>query len=462
MHDQSTPAGAPAKTTRPKRKPQRPRHTLRLSWPKANDNRRSVVGISPPQNAAGREDRPTSETRFIHISLGDVEMHRHLNSDSRNTNNPPALSIPLPWNPQKLQVRDQDLLHYFQHVAARALATPGQDPADLGNVLLRMSLSSDTHSATAVLRSLLAFSSLHRYGMQSQALELKVSALEALGVSRSANLDKATVIHHVAACMLLYSFEVQQSSPSSGDWVPYICGVERLIGSGHLGMSPSDEEDIASLLDWIYYNDIVGRFSLRHWDDNGKGIRILSAPPSILSKASHATPPVITILKFFSEAYDLALDDASEATVAQKECIRILDWRIRSISTTGAIDEAFQLAALVYLDRISGSSFTPPSRAQQRVDEAFDLLSKMACCERQFPLFILGCEARSDEQRTVVLDLISRSEGNAVSRSFSHVKLLLEAIWAQDDLVDRQSVDLEYRNRLTSTMSRCSFPPCFV
>lgn len=49
-------------------------------------------------------------------------------------------------------------------------------------------------------------------------------------------------------------------------------------------MSPSDEEDIASLLDWIYYNDIVGRFSLRHWDDNGKGIRILSAPPSILSK----------------------------------------------------------------------------------------------------------------------------------------------------------------------------------
>lgn len=84
MHDQSTPAGAPAKTTRPKRKPQRPRHTLRLSWPKANDNRRSVVGISPPQNAAGREDRPTSETRFIHISLGDVEMHRHLNSDSRS------------------------------------------------------------------------------------------------------------------------------------------------------------------------------------------------------------------------------------------------------------------------------------------------------------------------------------------------------------------------------------------
>ncbi|KAI1432412.1 hypothetical protein GGR50DRAFT_706673 [Xylaria sp. CBS 124048] len=464
MRYRATVPGVPVKRARPKRKQQLPHRTIRLSWPKENDNRRAVVGASPPENAEGRKDCSTSQTRFVHISLDDVEMHHHLTvAKTVDITTPPTLNIPLPWNPQKLQVGDQDLLEYFRHAASRALATFGQDPIDLGNVLLRMSLSSDTQSATAVLRSLLAFSSLHRHGMQSQALELKISALEALRASESTTLDTLRVVHHVAAGMLLYSFEVQQSSSTSGDWVPYLCGVEKLIRSSHLGLSHGDEADIASLLDWVYYNDVVGRFSLRHWDDHGKGVRLMPAPPSIRSNASRAAPSAVTILGFFSEAYDLAPEDteAYEATAGQLEFIKILDWRIRSISTTSPMDEAFQLAALVYLDRISGSP-TQPARTQQRIDKAFTLLSKLECCERQLPLFILGCEARSDEQRTVALDLISRSEGNIASRSFSHLRLLLEAIWAQDDLADRQSGDLEYGKKLTSTMSRCPFPPCLV
>ena len=73
-----------------------------------------------------------------------------------------------------------------------------------------MSLSNDTLSATALLRSLLAFSSLHRHGLQSQACELKISALGALAAaSESEELDTEGAVQHVAAGMLLYSFEVQ-------------------------------------------------------------------------------------------------------------------------------------------------------------------------------------------------------------------------------------------------------------
>lgn len=72
-----------------------------------------------------------------------------------------------------------------------------------------MSLSSDTHSTTALLRSLLAFSSLHRDGLQSQACELKISALGALAAaSETIELDTQGAVQHVATCMLLYSFEV--------------------------------------------------------------------------------------------------------------------------------------------------------------------------------------------------------------------------------------------------------------
>jgi hypothetical protein len=73
-----------------------------------------------------------------------------------------------------------------------------------------MSLSSNTLSATALLKSLLAFSSLHHHGLQAQALELKISALKALAAaSEGIELDSERIVQHVAAGMLLYSFEVQ-------------------------------------------------------------------------------------------------------------------------------------------------------------------------------------------------------------------------------------------------------------
>lgn len=133
------------------------------------------------------------------------------------------------------------------------------------------------------------------------------------------------------------------------------------------------------------------------------------------------------------------------------------------IPKADAMGEAFELAMLVYLNRILGPLFDDqPLRTQQRIGKAFAVLSQLSSCERQFPVFILGCEARTDHQRAIVLDLISRTEGNVASRSFKHVKLLLEVTWAQDDLVDGQHGDLSYWNKLSSTMSRCADPPCFA
>lgn len=127
------------------------------------------------------------------------------------------------------------------------------------------------------------------------------------------------------------------------------------------------------------------------------------------------------------------------------------------------MDEVFELAVLVYLNRILGPLLDDqPLRTQQRIDKAFAVLSKLSSCERQFPVFILGCEARTDKQRAIVLDLIFQTEVNAASRSFKHIKLLLEVIWAQDDLVDGQHGDLSYWNKLSSTMSRFGYPPCFA
>ncbi|KAJ2980343.1 hypothetical protein NUW58_g6967 [Xylaria curta] len=433
----------PGEVRAEKRKRKRQDSRLRLSWPKENDDRRAIVGKPPPNDATRPMRQCTFRPRFVHISTPDVEMHRRL-IGTETTTTLPGLSIPSSWNPQKLQVGDEDLLQYFQHVAARALTTFGYDPTHLGGVLLRISFSNDTPSAKAVLRSLLAFSSLHRHGLQSQAGELKISALRALSTNESTDFDAAKAVCHVAAGMLLYSFEVQQSSCTSGDWIPYMCGVEKVVRTGQLNTLHSDEDVIAPLLDWAYYNHVIGRFSLRHWDNPGKGIRLLPALPTIAPEVSLASPSTVAILRLLSEAYGSGFENTAcdKALGDQKECLKILDWRLRSVSTSGAVDEAF--------------------RRQQHIKKAFSLLSQLSSCERQFPVFILGCEARADEQRTIVLDLISRTEENSASRSFNHVKLLLEAIWAQDDLADAQIGELDYWNKLTSTVSRCSIPPCLA
>jgi hypothetical protein len=79
----------------------------------------------------------------------------------------------------------------------------------MGNMLMRIAFTNSTPSALAVLRSLLALSSLHRYGVQEQALEFKLASLKALAESAAAEVSGTReVIQHVAAGMMLLSFEV--------------------------------------------------------------------------------------------------------------------------------------------------------------------------------------------------------------------------------------------------------------
>lgn len=121
--------------------------------------------------------------------------------------------------------------------------------------------------------------------------------------------------------------------------------------------------------------------------------------------------------------------------------------------------ELYRLAIHIYIDRVSENVLGQAAQTQQRIDEGFALLSQLPSCERQFPIFVLGCEARTDEQRATILDVISRTEKKVTSRSFNHVTVLLHALWAQDDLAEG---DLNYWNKLTSVISNFRVVPSLV
>lgn len=155
-------------------------------------------------------------------------------------------------------------------VASGSLATFGQDATALGNILVQFAMEGVMISADAVLQALLAFSSLHRYGLQSQAVELKIAALGSLAERSFASSSGAEdAIQHIVAGMLLCSFEIHHSSCTSVQWTRYLSGVQTVIKSFSIHALLQYSSDVAILLDWVHYYSVLARFSLLHWNDEG-------------------------------------------------------------------------------------------------------------------------------------------------------------------------------------------------
>ncbi|KAG6359404.1 hypothetical protein INS49_012925 [Diaporthe citri] len=385
-----------------------------------------------------------------------------------------------------MSISDKDLFQYFQYAASQSLTTFGRNPASLGNVLMRAAHTNKSSSATAVLQSLLALSSLHRYGVQSQAVKLKIASLKALAAAANSEgkLGVTEVIQHIAAGMLLCSFEVHQSSCTSSQWSCYLAAVKQLLEASEVA-TPQEHEDLAALLDWVYYHDVMMRFTLQHWhgEDIGFPCDTLTATKgyaqqlpalrmrrSCISQQPSSTSALPELLSEFCDSVPRSPSGVAngQALDDHKAFLTVLDWRIRTVPVLLKPDEAvdittaveiYRLAVHVYVNRVSENVLGQAARTQQRIDEGFALLSQLPSCERQFPILVLGCEARTDDQRAIILDLISRTEKRVTSRSFNHVTVLLHALWAQDDLADSE---LNYWTKLTSIISGCAIAPSLV
>ncbi|KAK3326923.1 fungal-specific transcription factor domain-containing protein [Cercophora scortea] len=455
-------------------------YDIRLFWP--NNARRAVV-FDPVQ--AGRAAGPALETRLVHTTCWDVEMHYYLIDSLRNSHKGPTLEIPLMWNPSELDVNGRDLLHYFQCAASQSLTTFTHAPAHLGEVLMRIALAGTTPSATAVLKSLLALASLHRDGVQTQAYQLKISSIRALMALSShpkTSWGDMEVMQHVAAGMLLCSFEVYQSSCTSGQWTLYIDGVKDVLRAHCVKgtyIKADEHSDLVTLMDWVYYHEVMARFSRRHWRPDANALPDQTADvPNI--EVSEAKEPAMLLtestLDLLSEVCDtVAMPYHCRPTTAKemedhKSFQTVLDWRLREApllkkaainSETAKIVGLYYLAMLVYLSRVTDNLLEQAARTQEQIDRAFCLFAEFLSCERQFPLFILGCKARTDEQRDVVLALIARTEKRASSRSLNQVKLIVQAIWAQEDLAVSGS-KVGYWDTMTTIISSCSIVPSLV
>ncbi|CAJ2507810.1 Uu.00g089960.m01.CDS01 [Anthostomella pinea] len=455
---------------------------MRLSWPRANDRKRAILGKPTTTRVDGGLTFPV---RIVNTSSWDIECHHYLISSDSLACPPRKVPQPMSWSPVKTDT-DSDLLQYFKVVVSDSLTTVRPEMATLRDVLMPMALSNAPLSE-AVLQSLLALSSLHRHGLQSHAARAKLSALSALATSARSGVGAHEVSPHVAALMLLCCFEIQEASDTSSQWLHYVSSVKSLLGAVQPNLLGQDSQ-MAVLLCWVSYHDVMSRFSLHHWRTRSSAKEMLlgglgiPAPQPDTSRAlmtSSTRFPCVAMLKMAAEIFNVVLepDEARSRGIDIQNLLTVLEQKLTSfpLPAEPAVDSAhggramlsedlatmaiFQLTLLVYLERAAGGPPAQSGKMKSRLKRAFAMFARLETFQRQFPLLILGCEARTDADRIVVLDLIARTERDTGVRSLQGTKALLQSFWAQDDLAE---TGVAYIDKFNAVFSSSDILPAFV
>ena len=126
-----------------------------------------------------------------------------------------------------------------------------------------------------------------------------------------------------------------------------------------------------------------------------------------------------------------------------------------------AVLEVYRLATLIYLERASRNFSGTCPKLDGWVNAAFDLLARLEICKHCFPIFIIACEARTDEQRIIILDCLhNATQGGRPILGMKIMKDMIQTAWALEDLETDQEVD--YMAKMDMVVSGCETMPSFA
>ncbi|KAL9477680.1 hypothetical protein ACSS6W_007521 [Trichoderma asperelloides] len=445
-------------------------YEMRLSWPKDYDRKRAILGDSPP--VVLHHSRRAN--LFVNTSWQDIKIHHDISLRVR----PLHLVQPAPklWMRPQPYSKDTDLIQHFTFTTSNA---------QIRDALLRMAQTHDTAPGLALFFALLAFSSLHRSGLQQQAIQLKISALQCLSAPiRGDRLSLAEAAQHVAASMLLSAFEILLPSGSSGEWLWYIWGAIDTAQATGL-KDQAHKNDTAHLLDWVYYHNALSRFPIYHWRHKSLPLKTTTtvypntADIQYLSLARYrpAMPspnPMHAILNLLSELCDRLPDpwDATHPNEDYHNSLRALESRAENVLFMPNLAKSsaeiilgiriWQMATRVYLARASQGQWEPSMNVESVMDEVFDEIITFCFCKHSFPLLVVACEAHTDERRAAIIDLIDRTERGGLIRNFRKLRAVIQSIWVQQDLHADGDLLMNYLGIISTVISSSVTLPFFV
>ncbi|KAI9152310.1 hypothetical protein HJFPF1_09540 [Paramyrothecium foliicola] len=348
---------------------------------------------------------------------------------------------------------------------------------------MSMAMHNNTQSGVALFNAMLAFASLRLHGITQEGLLFKISALRLLSASMTDGAPSPTkAMQHIAVSMLLVASDIFSPSESSAEWLYHIWGVMNMIQATNLGPY-SDTSDANHLLDWVYYHDTVSRFSVNHWRRETSWLKKAAGSrnnsekyinyPLVKHNPSPISPnPSHAIMNLLSEVCDTIIDpqDPRSRHGHYRERLGQLKRSLDDISSknlsmkfannsTMALG-LYQVATRVYLARATQTLWETETAIDPLIDAAFDgPLQSCTSCEHLFPLLILASEARKQEHRTAILNLIDRTSRDSRIRSVQGVKAAIQCIWVQQDLHADTELLVNYVGLMNAAISASGKSP---
>jgi hypothetical protein len=183
------------------------------------------------------------------------------------------------------------------------------------------------------------------------------------------------------------------------------------------------------------------------------------------------------MLDLVCQAVDAVLDrnDPLHLSETHAKTIRSLEIRTRDVEQrlSGLRDdddagemvsrtstaELYRLATLIYLSRVARAEPRDSEVAREPIAQAFALLRTMPFCNCPWPLFVVGLEAYTEEQRETVLTILEASLRRRPMGSMVLTSRMVREAWVQQDL---QAADVDPLVIYGLVISHNRVPPSFT
>jgi hypothetical protein len=129
-------------------------------------------------------------------------------------------------------------------------------------------------------------------------------------------------------------------------------------------------------------------------------------------------------------------------------------------SESVAVKELFVLAIQLYVERGSKQLVGTSKKTDEWIEDAFSILSEIEQCNKPFALFILGREARTDERRLLILQIIDRTMEGSNAGNLAFWRECLTKVWVRQDL--NAGGDVDQPRTACSILSFANFVPCLL
>ncbi|KIH88729.1 hypothetical protein SPBR_06991 [Sporothrix brasiliensis 5110] len=404
---------------------------------------------------------------------------------------------PTPLAPASMGFLDPSLATIGHSLLPGVFSGAADQFDDLYSLLVRMSLTDDGPPALATRHALSALS-YQTLGQKEYAYAHQATAIRALqvaidgavpgtdtvdGSSSSGSIGGHTnspmqpsqYFQAMAASMLLNYYEIlDDTSNAAATSSVYFCGCKRLAMTMHREHS-TYQGDLALILDWVFYHDAMYKFSIHHWEKRTAaqvmikdGPRILSKP--VFSPLRHVVNPSLgcslELLEILCQIVDAVLDPATpgyhspEHLRALRQAEIRLDSVVQHVSTVSLIDpldaditppflreppqyqetesRLYAVCVKLYLQRLGRGVDKRADVVQDLLAEGYALLAQLGHCKRPWLLFVLGVEARDEDERRAILASIEAASahlgGLPPPQNLVHVRRLVQAAWTHQDL----------------------------